>query len=73
MDDSRWALIEHAQALRALAEQLGAHGVGERWKGPASRHCEAQLVGLEQELVSVARRLDVASQHAGVHSVWADG
>jgi len=72
MNTSRWALMEHADALRLLADQVGAHGVGEGWQGPARRHCEGQLVGLEHELVSASRRLTVAAAHAGVHSVWAD-
>lgn len=72
MSNSRWALGDAADALRAMAAELASHGVGERWQGPARRQCENQLVGLGEELFSVARRIDVAAQYAGVHSVWAD-
>jgi hypothetical protein len=72
MNDSRWVVSAHADDLRALAQHLAHHGVGDRWQGPARRHCEIQLAGLEDELVTVARRLEVASQYAGVHNVWAD-
>lgn len=71
MDNLRSSVGEHAEELRALAEELGNYGVGERWQGPARRHCETQLVGLQQELLSIARRLDVTAQFAGVHSAWA--
>lgn len=72
MNDLRWVVSTHADDLRALAQHLGNHGVGDRWEGPARRHCEIQLSGLEEELRAVARRLDVASQYAGVHSVWGE-
>lgn len=71
MNDSRSSVSAHAQELRALAGELGNYGVGERWQGPARRHCEIQLVGLERELFSIARQLDVTAQYAGVHSVRA--
>lgn len=71
MRDSRGELREQAALLRLMATELGSHGVGQRWQGPARRHCEAQLVGLEQEIFSVARRLESAAHYAGVHTIRA--
>lgn len=72
VEDSRALAREQADLLRSVAVRLGAHGVGERWQGPARRECEAQLAGLEADLYSVARRLALAAQYAGVHDVRAE-
>lgn len=72
MGNSRAALEESGATLRLLARELSDHGVGGRWQGPARRECELQLTALVDDLWSVARRLDVAAAHAGVHSVRAD-
>jgi hypothetical protein len=72
MTDSRGELREQAKVLRLMATQLGEHGVGQRWQGPARRHCEAQLMGLEEDLFSAARRLDAAAHYAGVHTALAN-
>jgi phosphate uptake regulator len=72
VDEARAVLRDQAHLLRQLALELDHHGVGERWQGPARRQCELELVALEEELRSVARRLEVTADYAGVRSVWAD-
>lgn len=73
MDESaaRALLAEQAEVLRDLARRMAEHGVGQRWEGPARRACEAQLIGLEEDLRTEARRLDTVAQWGGVLSVKA--
>jgi hypothetical protein len=72
MSDPRGALREQAETLRLVASQLAGHGVGSRWQGGAKDECEKALHLLEDDLRSLARRVDTAADAAGVHSVWAD-
>ena len=68
---ARARLLEQAGLLLALAGALSAHGVGDRWQGPARRECEAQLGELEATLRGLARRVNLVGHYAGVSDVRA--
>lgn len=64
-------VAQHARAIRAVAERLAEHGVGERWQGPAQRQCENNLLALEANLKTLARHVEDAAHQANARTVMA--
>ena len=70
-DYHRAHLNAQAGALRDVANRLAKHGVGDRWEGPSRDQCELALVGLQQNLLELSRKLDHQAHYVASSSVMA--
>jgi hypothetical protein len=63
---------EAAVALRRVAAGLASYSVGSAWRSPAKDVCDARLQGLQEDALTVARRLELWAEGEGERSVWAE-